>query len=99
MSIPLLGDKIIKLHNIALAANYNSNLISLGQLRESGITYYNNPMIMTLMRNKKIVVQVKRKQKLFILNFAIPNQVISAKVMAIKGKNHPMHLINKNRRI
>lgn len=38
VSIPLANGTTIELHNVALAPGCDSNLISLGQLRESGIT-------------------------------------------------------------
>lgn len=53
ISILLVSDTIIKLYNIALALNYNFNLISLGPLQKSGITYHNNSMTMLLTWKKK----------------------------------------------
>lgn len=49
VSIPLADGTKIELHNIALAPRCDSNLISLGQLREGGITYHDSPTSMTLM--------------------------------------------------
>ena len=46
---------LIKLHNVALALTCNSNLILLGQLRESGITYHDSPTAMTLMRKSEVI--------------------------------------------
>lgn len=50
ISIPFIDDNSIKLHNITLALGCNSNLISLGQQQETGITFYNNPMAIILMK-------------------------------------------------
>ena len=86
VSIPLSGGVTIELLNVALTPICDSNLISLDQLREIGITYHDNPTAMTLVRNEKIVAHAKRAQNLFILDFAASNQAISAKVMAIGGK-------------
>lgn len=61
---------MIKLHNIALALEYNSNLILLGQFCKRGIIYYNNPIIIILMRKKNVITEVKRKRNFFILNLA-----------------------------
>ncbi len=87
VSILLSGDATIELLNVALALNCDSNLISLGQLRESKITYHDNSTAMTLMRNRKIVAHSKRERNLFTLDLATPNQVMSAKAMAIRGKD------------
>lgn len=99
VSIPLSGGTAIKLHNVALAPNCDSNLISLGQLRESGIRYHDNPTAMTLMRNGKIIAHAKRERNLFTLDLAAPNQAMSAKVMAIRGRGRPTHLVSPNKRI
>lgn len=70
VSIPLAGNNIIELHNIALAPRYDSNLISLGQLRKSRITYYNSPTVMTLIRDRKIIVEAKKERNIFMLDLA-----------------------------
>lgn len=97
--IPLSGGTIVKIHNVALAPDCDSNLILLGQLQESGITYHDNSTLMILMRNGKVIAKAKRKWNVFIPNLAIPNQAMSAKVMAIRGKCHPTHLVSKNKQI
>ena len=50
----------IEWKNIVLAPKCDSNLISLRQLWESGITYYNSPITMILMKKGKRIAQVKR---------------------------------------
>ncbi len=69
MSI-LLADGNIELHNVTLAPGYDLNLISLGQLRESGITYHNNPTTMTLIRHGKVIAHAKQSRNLFTLDLA-----------------------------
>lgn len=86
VKIPLLGGTLIKLYNVALAPDCNSNLISLDQLQENEIIYYDNPTSMILMKSKKIIVHVKRERNFFMLDFVIPNQAMSARVMKIKGR-------------
>lgn len=61
-----------------MTPKYNLNLILLGQLQESGIIYYDNLGIITLMRGNKIITHVKKGHNLFTLNLAIPDQVMSA---------------------
>lgn len=65
-----LADNNMELHNVVLAAGYDSNLISLGQLRETGITYHDNPTTMTLIRHGKVITHIKQTQKLFTLDLA-----------------------------
>ena len=65
VSIPLADGNNIELKNVALAPGCNSNLISLGQLRETGITYHDNPTAMTLMQQGRIIAHAKRTRNLF----------------------------------
>lgn len=46
ITILLLGDKTIELHNVAYIPKCNSNLISFNQLRKSEILFYNNLIIL-----------------------------------------------------
>ena len=59
VSIPLITGQI-DLQNIALASKYDSNLISLSQLRETGITFYDNPTSMALIKDGKVITHAKR---------------------------------------
>lgn len=51
------------------------------------------------MRNGKIIAHTKRERNLFTLDLAAPNQAMSAKVMAIRGRGRPTHLVSPNKRI
>lgn len=77
VSIPLAESNMIKLHNVALVPGYNSNLISLDQLRESGITYHDNLTTMTLMKDGKIIVEAKRERNFFMLDLAYPGKAMA----------------------
>lgn len=57
--ILLVDRKSIKLLDIALVLECNSNLISLGQLHKTGITFYNNSSHMTLIRHGVIIAKDK----------------------------------------
>lgn len=70
MSIPLANGENIELQNVALAPKCDSNLISLGQLRKIGITYHDNLIAMTLMRNRKVIIYTKKDTNLFTLEIA-----------------------------
>lgn len=61
----------MKLHNITLTPEYNSNLILLDQPQESGIICYNNPKTMTLLRSNRTITHIKGNHNLFTLNLAI----------------------------
>lgn len=55
VSIPLADGKSIKLLDTALVPKCDSNLIFLGQLRETGITFHDNPSHMTLIRHRVVI--------------------------------------------
>ena len=101
VSIPLTDGTTIELQNVTLALGCDSNLISLGQLRESGITYHNDPDSMTLMKNGSIIARAKRNHNLFTLDLAMPGQIMSAisRAMAITGRGRPTHLVSLNKHI
>lgn len=63
---------------MALISMQNSNFILLDQLRKSGIIYYNNFSIMTLIRDNKTIAYIKRGHKLFTINLTISSQIILA---------------------
>lgn len=66
--IPLKDDQSIKLEGVTYPPESNSNLISLCQLRESGIGYQDDPTSMTLRRGSEVIAYAKRNQNLFILD-------------------------------
>ncbi len=101
ISIPSTGSTTIKLYNVALAPNYNSNLILLGQLQKSGIIYYDSPNAMMLMRKGRIIAQARRDQNLFILDLALPGQAMSVRTraMAITGRGRSTYFVSQNKQI
>lgn len=60
LSIPLVNGSKIELQNVALAPKCDSNLIFLGQLWETKITFHDNPTAITSMKNRKIIAKTKR---------------------------------------
>lgn len=74
VSIPLKSRRI-DLQNIALASKCDFNSISLGQLRETGISFHDNPMSMALINDGEIIAHAKRSRNLFILNLATPGKL------------------------
>lgn len=70
--IPLTGGRTIELYNVTLTPKYDSNLISLRQLQESAISYYDNLPTMILMRGKEIIANTKRDHNMFTLEIAVP---------------------------
>lgn len=80
------------MYNVALVLEYDSNLISLEQLRESRIIYYDNPEAMTLMKDGKVIIYTKKERNIFTLNLAQPG-----KAMARTDQRRPTYLINQNK--
>lgn len=76
IAIPLDDGSSIRLKGVAYAPKCDSNLISLGQLRNSNIIYVDNPNTMTLIQGDQAIAHTRRDQNLFILNLAIPNKVM-----------------------
>lgn len=79
--IPLVNGNNIKLHNVALAPGCDSNLISLSQLQETGITYHDNSKAMTLIKKRKVIAQAKRTHNLFTFNLAQPRRVMTTIIL------------------
>ncbi len=94
IAIPLSDGSSLRLRDVAYAPDCDSNLISLGQLRESDITYVDNSKAMTLMQAGHAIAHAKRDRNLFVLELAIPN-----KAMQVTGRGRPTHLVSKNRKI
>ncbi len=61
--------------------------------------YHENLTAMMLMRNRNIIAHAKRKWNLFTLDLATPNQAMTAKAIAIRGKSRPTHLVSRNKQI
>lgn len=101
ISIPLNGDITIKLKNVELAPECDSNLISFGQRWENGITYHNSLTIMTLIRESKVIAQAKRDQNILTLDLASPGQAMSVKykltIIVVIRQGWATHLVNKNK--
>ena len=94
IAIPLADGSLLKLRNVAYAPNCDSNLISLGQLRDSNIVYVNNAEAMTLMQSGQPIAHARCDQNLFILDLATPN-----KAMQVIERERPTHLVSKNKKV
>ena len=100
ISIPLADGKSIELLDTTLVLECDSNLISLGQLRETGITFHDNPSHMTLMRHGVVIAQAKQHRNLFILDWATPETVMKVRNLAMATrKSKPTHLVSKNKKV
>lgn len=76
IAIPLADGSSLKLCDVAYAPDCNSNLISLGQLRDSNITYVDNSEAMTLIQADQAIAHARRDRNLFILDLATPNKAM-----------------------
>ena len=100
VSIPLADGRSIELLDTAFVLECDLNLISLGQLHETGITFHDNPSHMTLMRHEVVIEKAKRHRNLFIFDRAIPETVMKVRNLArATGKSRPTHLVSKNKKV
>lgn len=70
-----------------LALRCNSNLILFGQLRKNRITYHDNPITITLMKNGKVIAEVRKERNLFIFDLVDPKKAI----IVISSPNNTKH--------
>lgn len=103
IAIPLDNRSSIRLKGVAYAPKFNSNLISLGQLRNSNITYVDSSNTMTLMQKGQIIAHARQDWNLFILNLATPNKVMQVtqppRAIMTQGRGCPTYLISKNKQV
>ena len=60
--------ELIRIENVVYVPKCDSNLLSLGQLRQSGITYHDDNHEMTLRRDGKTIARALRVGNLYILD-------------------------------
>lgn len=94
IAIPLLDKSLLKLWDVAYGLNCNSNLISLGQLRNNNITYVNNFEVIILVQIGHSITYAKCDQNFFVLELTISNKIIQ-----INRRGQPIHLVSKSRKI
>ncbi len=87
---------LLILNNVAYTPRCNSNLISLGQLRESGITYYDHPEQMILKQGGNTIGSASRHKNLFTLDTP---KTTADKAMIIQGRGRPTYLQSQNPQI
>ena len=88
------GKTTMTLLNVAYAPKCDSNLISLGQLRKSGISYHDHPDSMALKQGGSTLGVANRHKNLFVLETGS-----KAKAMLVKGRGRPTYLLSKNPQI
>ena len=93
--LPLENSSELTLSNVAYAPECDSNLISLGQLREIGISYHDHPGCMVLKQGGNVIGAATRKKNLFVLDTQSP----SDKAMLVKRRRRPTYLLSKNLQI
>lgn len=54
-------------------------------------------MLMTLIKNGKVVAKAMKGRNLFTLDLATSSQAMSTRVMSIRKKGHPTYLVSKNK--
>ena len=81
--------------NVAYAPECDSNLISLGQLRETGISHHDHPKCIVLKQRGSIIGSATRRKNLFVLDTQLP----PGKAMLVKRKGRLTYLLSKNPQI
>ena len=82
----------LTLTNVVYTPEYDSKLISLGQLRETGISYHDHAECMVLKQEGKTIGLAIRRKNLFILN----TQIAPSKTMLVKGRGRPTYRLSSN---
>ena len=93
--LPLINGIQLTLSNIAFVTECDSNLISLGHLQETDISYHNHSEQILLRQVGETIGSATRKKNPFILN----TQTSSRKRMLVKGQSRPTYLLSKNPQI
>ena len=91
----LINEIQLTLSNIIFAPECDSNLISLGQLQETGISYHDYSEQMLLRQAEKTIGLTTRKRNLFIRDI----QIHSRKMILVKDRGRPIYLLSKNPQI
>ena len=79
--LPTGSNRVVRIQDVADAPSCASNLISLGQLRKSGITYHDGNEHMILEVDGKEIARARRVRNLFVLE-----QVETGTVMSAQGR-------------
>ena len=95
IQLVLLNGLNIMLSNVVFALRCNSNLISLGQLRKAGISYYNYLESMILKKVGNIIGSVQKKKNLFVLN--LENNAI--RIIIAQRRGQPTHLLRRDSKV
>ena len=82
----------LTLTNTAYTPECNSNLISLGQLRETDISYHNHTKCMMLKQEGKTIGLATRRKNLFILN----TQIAPSKTILVKSRGRLTYQLSSN---
>lgn len=92
IKLTLLNGSDMTLSNVAFAPRCDSNLISLGQLREAGISYHDHPESMILKKAGIIIGSAQKKKNLFALDLL--NDV--NRIMISQRRRRPTYLLSKD---
>lgn len=90
----LSGKTKMTLLNVEYAPKCDFNLISLGQLRESGISYHNHLNSMALKQGGSILKVANKHKNLFVLETGL-----KTKAMVMKKRDKLTYLLSQNPQI
>ena len=94
VAIQMQNGKILELENIAYVPTADSNLVSLSQLQEAGITFYDIPDHMLLKRGNATIGTASRLRNLFVLDTNTPKFA-----KALKKLGRPTYLQSENKAV
>lgn len=92
ITLPLKNGLELTFSNVVYILECDSNLISLGQLRETDISYHNHPEYMVLKQGRKEIGSATKKKNLVVLDTQLP----PGKAMLVKRRGRPIYLLSKN---
>ena len=84
ITFPLKNCLQLKLSNVAFTPEYDSKLIFLGQLQETGISYHDYPKQMVLKQGGEIIESATRIRNDFVLDTST-----LLKTILVRGRDRP----------
>ena len=85
----------LTLTNVAYTSEYDSKLISLGQLWETSISYHNQAECIVMKQEGKTIGLATRRKNLFILN----TQIGPSKTMLVKDRGRSTYRLSSNQQV
>lgn len=59
--------------------------------------YHENLIVMIFIQNRRVEVYIRREHNFFIVDLIVFNQVMLARILAMRKIDHFIHFVNQNR--